>query len=125
MSAARDKGTRAETAVVNYLRDRLSPWLPEIAAQIDRHPLKGGADMGDIRGLPKVAIQVKNTKRIDLAGALDSARVQATHADAEVYAAWIKRRGTSNPDRWYVVLDGGTFTDLLLDYLGAEVPPDD
>jgi hypothetical protein len=122
MSAARDKGTRAETAVVNFLRGRISPWLPDIATGIDRHPLHGAADVGDIRGVPETVIQVKNTKRIDLAGALDSARLQATNADAALYAAWIKRRGKTNPDQWYVVLDGGTFTDMLLAYLGADVP---
>lgn len=122
MSAARDKGTKAESAVVGFLRARLHPWLPDIAAQIDRHPLKGRTDVGDIRGLPGTVIQVKNTNRLDLPAALDAARKQAAVAEAPLYAAWIKRRGTQDPGEWYVVLDGSTFTDVLLPYLGADVP---
>ncbi|GAA4908325.1 hypothetical protein [Streptomonospora salina] len=124
MSTARNKGTKAETAVVRFLRGYLGVWLPHLIELIDRHPLRGRNDVGDIRGVPYTAIQVKSTKRLDIAGALDSARSQAAEAGTDVYAAWIKRRGATDPARWYVVLDGEGFARLLLHYLTAEVRDD-
>lgn len=117
MSAARDKGTRAETAVVDYLRSYFGPWLPDVAAQIDRHPLHGRNDVGDIRGVPTSALQVKNTKSLDVAGAVDAARIQAANADADVYAAWMKRRGRRDPADWYFVTDGEIGARLLHNYV--------
>jgi len=117
MSAARDKGTKAETALVHYLRGYFQPWLPDVAAGIGRHPLNGAVDVGDIRGVPSTVIQVKNTNRLDLAGAVDAARVQAANAEDDVYAAWIKRRGHSDPGRWYFATDGEIGARLLHSYV--------
>jgi hypothetical protein len=117
VSAARDKGTRAETAVVHYLRDFFRPWMPDVAAGIGRHPLNGAVDLGDIRGVPCTVLQVKNTQRLDLAGAVDAARLQAANAEDDIYAAWIKRRGTTDPARWYFVTDGEIGARLLHSYV--------
>jgi hypothetical protein len=117
VSVLRDKGTRAETAVVHYLRQYFKPWMPEVAAQIGRHPLNGAVDLGDIRGVPATVLQVKNTQRLDLAGAVDAARRQGANADADIHAAWIKRRGTASPARWYFATDGEIGARLLHNYV--------
>lgn len=64
MSKSKDKGTAFETAVVRYLRDRLGD------DEIDRMPLRGSRDEGDIRGLKlrgmSVCVEVKNHKQLRL-----------------------------------------------------------
>lgn len=56
MSVQRSKGTRAETAVLGWLRDELG------VDTLHRAPLRGNKDVGDIIGLPAVVVEVKNTK---------------------------------------------------------------
>lgn len=109
MSRSRDVGTRAETAVVRYLRSELAA-RPLI---IERLALSGAHDRGDVAGVPDTVIQVKAARRIEPAAFLDAARVQASNAQASVYAAWIKRRGTTDPARWYALTDGEVFARLL------------
>lgn len=52
MNASRNKGTRAETAVVRWARANGFP-------DADRAPLRGTADTGDITGIPSHVISVK------------------------------------------------------------------
>jgi hypothetical protein len=105
MSASKAKGTRAESAIVEYLRRR--GWL-----QAERRALAGRGDKGDVTGVPCV-IECKNTNRLDLAGAVDEANAEAANACADIGVAWIKRRGKGDPADWYVAMDGRTFTELL------------
>lgn len=55
MSAPRDKGTRAETAACRWLSD-------ELGIVLNRSPLRGVKDQGDIVGLPATVVEVKNTR---------------------------------------------------------------
>lgn len=52
MSVQRTIGTRAETAVVNYLRDNGFPYA-------ERRALQGALDKGDITGTPGLVWEVK------------------------------------------------------------------
>ena len=54
----RAKGTRAESAVKRWLCD-------ELGINVDRSPLRGTKDQGDILGLPDTVVEVKNTKLPD------------------------------------------------------------
>lgn len=53
MGSNKDKGTRAETAVVRLAREMGFPYA-------ERRALTGGKDRGDITGIPGVVIQVKD-----------------------------------------------------------------
>lgn len=106
MSRNRARGTGAETAVVRYLIER--GWL-----HAERRALHGNNDKGDITGIPCVCIEVKARKTIDVAGFVDEANLEAANAHANIGAAWVKRRGTTDPGRWHVLMDGQTFTRLL------------
>lgn len=53
MGSNKDKGTRAETAVVRLAREMDYPYA-------ERRALTGGKDRGDITGIPGVVIQVKD-----------------------------------------------------------------
>lgn len=106
VNKAKAKGTAAETAVVDYLRS-------EGGAGVERRALHGSADRGDIAGILAVVIEVKNTRDIDLAGALAEAKVEQLNDHADVGVAWIKKRGRTNPADWYVVMDGAQLVMLL------------
>lgn len=106
MSASKRKGTAAESAVVAYLREQ--GWN-----HAERRALSGAADRGDIAGLVGVCIEVKDHREIRLAEFIDEATAEGRNADADIAAAWIKRRGKGSPADWYVVMTGETFTDLL------------
>jgi hypothetical protein len=109
------------TAVAQYLRGRLSPWLPEIASGVGAAPRRGERGAGEVRGVPETLIHVSGGQ-VDFVTALDTVLLQARSTGAALSAAWVVRPGAA-PDHWPVVLDGGEFVDLLLPYLGADVPP--
>lgn len=56
MGANKDKGTRAESAVVRLAREMYWPYA-------ERRALTGGKDRGDITGIPGLVIQVKDVER--------------------------------------------------------------
>lgn len=59
MSASKDKGTKAETEVVKLAVKMGWPYC-------ERRSLQGGADRGDITGIPGVTIEVKAEKKPSL-----------------------------------------------------------
>jgi len=107
MSAAKAKGTRWESAVVDCLR----AWGFTYA---ERRPLSGSKDKGDITGIPGgPVIECKNQSRVSLAEWLDEAHQEARNADAPFGVVWFKRRGKTNAGSGYVLMDGATFAALL------------
>ena len=54
MSKSKQKGTLAETAVANYLR--------QFWHSVERRVLQGSKDKGDISGIDNVVIEIKNQK---------------------------------------------------------------
>ena len=107
MSASKAKGTAAETAVVRYLQANGFPYA-------DRSPLRGNKDRGDVTGLgPGVVLEVKNCKRIELAGWLDELDAEMRNAGAYIGACIHKRRGTTDPGKWFATLPFSVLVDLL------------
>lgn len=98
MNASKRKGTAAETAVVNYLRK--SPSF----SRAERRALAGVNDKGDIAGIEKVVLEVKNTKALALAEWMKELEVEVGCAEAEVGAVIAKKRGTTNVGDWYAIL---------------------
>lgn len=114
MTPSKQKGTAAETAVVNYLRD-------EHAIDAHRHALHGTADVGDIF-IPGsgVVIEVKACKTMALAQWVDETETERYRMEdsdllpIKFYGlTWHKRRGRSNPRDWYVTLPGWQAVELL------------
>lgn len=106
MSAAKQKGTKFESAVVAFLRDKGFSYA-------ERRALNGAKDLGDITGLPGVVIECKNQSRHSLSEWLDEAEEERDNAKADVGIAWIKRRGYTSPGRAYVVMSGDDLCWLL------------
>ena len=103
----KDIGTRAETAVVDYLRRCGFP-------NVERRALAGVNDRGDIAGLPGVVIEVKDHGRMELATWLNEAQAEARGLDVGV--VWHKRRGKGSPADWIVSMGGTEFVMFLKEY---------
>ena len=107
MSAGKAKGTRWETACVNWLREHGFTWA-------DRVPLSGARDRGDVTlGPGSPVMEMKSQNRHSFAEWLDEANAEAINARAPFGVVWAKRRGKSSPGCGYVVMDGDTFALLL------------
>lgn len=115
MSAQRQKGTRLERQVADYLAQRLGD------DRIDRMPHHGANDRGDIAGVrtllgERVTVEVKSHARMDLAGWVTEAAVEAGNNDARVGVVVHKRRGRGAAGDQYVTLT----LDGLAVLLGAD-----
>lgn len=114
MSAAKKKGTAAESAIVTYLRSMGF-------VQAERRSLNGSYDRGDIAGIPGVVIEVKNCARQELAAWVAEAELERDNDQASLGAVWHKRRGKGHPADWFVTMSGEQFVFLLREHL--ELPP--
>lgn len=108
MSAQRRKGTAFERLIADYLATALDD------DRIDRMPLRGSRDRGDLTGLrtplgERIVAELKNQARMDLAGWVGQAEVERGNADAAVGLVVHKKRGTTDPAQQYVTM---TLADL-------------
>lgn len=108
MSASKRKGTAAETAVVNFLRERGFP-------HAERRALHGNNDLGDITGCGPVVFEVKNHRELKLSEWLEELQIEIQNANADTGAVIAKRRGITNPAMWYAVMPAYIFVDLLVE----------
>lgn len=116
MSANKQRGTKWESAIVNFLREHGFSYA-------DRVPLSGARDRGDVTiGPGSPAIEAKSQNRHSFAEWLDEANEEAHNARAPFGVVWTKRRGHTSPGRGYVVMDGSTFV-LLLQQAGYSWEP--
>src|SRR5690606_26084911 len=108
MSRAKDRGTRAETAVVHTLR-------AAGFVHAERRALNGNQDRGDIAGIPGLVIEVKNHARLALAEWAAEMETERDRDGARYGVVRHKRRGHTNPHDWYVTITGSDFLRLLAD----------
>lgn len=106
MSRQKQKGTRWESAIVTYLRERGWP-------HAERRALNGAKDQGDVAGIVGIVIEAKDQARHSFAEWLDEANQERDNAHADLAVVWAHRRGKASPRDGYVVMDGETFTWLL------------
>lgn len=106
MTASRQRGTRWETAIVDYLRTSGWPF-------VERRARNGAKDRGDVAGLINWVIEAKSEKRISLAGWIAEAETERVNDGAEHCAVWAHRKGKASPGDGYVVMTGAQFTALL------------
>lgn len=112
MSRQKAKGTAAEVAVRDFLREVGYPMA-------ERLPTEGSKDRGDITGIdPGLVIEVKSLKEITLGSIIEEVAAEKVNAGADVGVAWIKRRMKGNPADWYVVMTGLDFVKLLHEWTG-------
>jgi Holliday junction resolvase len=103
---SKQKGTKAETAVVRYLEFH--------GYRAKRNALHGNADEGDIMadiGGLDVCIEVKNRKRIELAKWMGELSREKENAGADCGVLVIKPEGTGleKVGKWWVVMEFDEF----------------
>jgi hypothetical protein len=106
-------GTRAETAVVRFMRSAGFP-------QAERRALRGTLDAGDVTGCPGVCWSVKGGGQATGASDglvekwLDELDVQRQNAGAQVEVLVLQRRGIgeANAGRWWAVMPGVQYETL-------------
>ena len=116
MSASKAKGTRWETAVVGYLRWALNDH------RIDRCPLHGIKDEGDISGVyfhgRRVVIECKATKRASYSAHWDETIVEMGNADTDLGVVFWKRPGIGiatpgSVGRHLAYMDNATYDEFV------------
>jgi hypothetical protein len=106
MSKAKQKGTAAETAVVN--------WLKGLGRKhVERRSLNGTSDRGDIAGIPCVVLEVKNCAKMELSKWVSELEVEIKNDGAEVGAVIHKKRGTTNVGDWYATMPASLWYELI------------
>lgn len=107
-SSARAAGSRTEKVVADYLASALD------CDFIERRTKNGAKDRGDISGLrvhgQRMVAEVKDCARQALPQWVAEAHTEASHDDALVGVVIAKRRGTTDPGRFWVHM---TVDDLL------------
>lgn len=94
MTASKQKGTKAETEVVNYLKN----WWPAA----ERRALSGNKDKGDVAGIPGVVVEVKAAVRLELTKWQRETLQEMENAGAVACALVVKRpnKQVSQWDAW-------------------------
>ena len=115
-AAERNRGKRAELAVVHALREAGWTAVTTRAA----NGTQGGFDI--LTDAP-VAIEVKDHARLELAGWLKQAERNAM--EGKVPVVWHKRRGHASASEWYVTLSGSGLLSLLARLSRPEGEEDD
>ena len=111
--SARAAGTRFERQIADWLAQNLDD-------RIDRRARTGARDRGDLTGIrhrgERVVAELKNTTRMNLAGWIREAHLQAQNDDARVGLVIHKRHGNANPaDQWVTL----TLADLVAILTGS------
>jgi Holliday junction resolvase len=102
---SRNKGQRAEVAVVNWLRGH--------GFEDARRYLAGdGRQPGDIDAIPGVSIEVKDQQQHRIGEWLRQAEAEARSALPVVF---VKEKGTADVGQWWAVLRVRDFVGLVAD----------
>lgn len=115
--SAKAAGSRFERQIADHL-------AAHVDDRIDRRVKTGSKDRGDIAGLrhmgERIVIECKNTTRVDLAGWIGEAHVQAGNDDALTGLVAHKRHGKGYVgDQWITM----TVDDLIAILTGARPAP--
>lgn len=101
----KDKGDRAERAVVDFL---------------DHHGFKARRihaghhdDIGDIEVHHEVVLEVKDNKKLEFSQWVAKLQVQKAHKDAAYGIVAVKLKGKSNAEEWAYIVDGVTLVNIL------------
>jgi Holliday junction resolvase len=106
VSKQKQKGTAAETAVVNWLKK-------QGRKQVERRSLNGTQDRGDIAGIPCVVIEVKNHKTMKLSEWMKELEVEMRNDKADTGVVIHKKTGTTDVGQWYASMPVEVWYQLI------------
>lgn len=109
-ASAKKAGTQMETLVAGYLARHVDD-------RIERRRLAGSKDRGDVAGLrhmgQRIAVEVKNTSRINLAAWAAEAEIARGNSDSVAGIVCHKRHGKGQAVDQWVTMTLGDFVALL------------
>ena len=110
MSKQKQKGTLAETAVADYLKQ----YFPAV----ERRTLGGQFDKGDIAGVPNAVIEVKNQKAYKFPEWVKETETERINAGEPIGVLVVKPNGVgvSKVDQWWCLVSLETLATLLKDF---------
>ena len=110
-ASAKAAGTAFETLITRYLAKALDD------DRIERRTRNGRNDRGDIAGVrvhgQRLVLECKNHARLDLAGWMAEAQIEAGNDDALAGVVVHKRHGTARPERQWVTMTVAELVALL------------
>jgi len=106
VSKSKQKGTSAETAVVNWL-------VSKGRKHVERRTLNGSNDRGDIAGIPAVVLEVKNCVKMELSAWLKELDVEMHNDKADTGVVIHKKKGTTDVGLWYATMPVDVWYKLL------------
>ena len=109
MSKSKQKGTLAETAVADYLRQTFPA--------VERRTLSGKNDKGDIAGVPNSVVEVKNQRTYKIHEWMKETETERINAGADLGILVIKPNGVgvAHINYWWAVVSLETITKLIED----------
>jgi len=105
-SAAKAKGSKAESDVVKWLKVNGFPYA-------DRRIAGAQLDKGDISGVNGVTIEVKNHARMDLSAWVKELEVEIKNDSAWTGTILHKRKGRSDVNEWYCTMPAKVWVELI------------
>jgi len=107
MSKSKQKGTLAETAVADYLRQTFPA--------VERRALAGVNDKGDLSNVPFSVVEVKNQRSYKIHEWMKETEIERINAGEEFGVLVIKPNGVgvANVDKWWAVVSLDTITALI------------
>lgn len=107
MSKSKQKGTLAETAVADYLRQTFPT--------VERRALSGINDKGDISNVPGCVVEVKNQRTYKIKEWMRETEIERQNAEADLGVLVIKPNGVgvSKVSQWWAVVSLETITRLV------------
>lgn len=109
MSKSKQKGTLAETAVAEFLKQTFPA--------VERRTLSGANDKGDIAGVPNCVVEVKNQRTYKIHEWMKETETERINAEADLGILVIKPNGVgvSKVNQWWAVVSLETITKLIED----------
>jgi hypothetical protein len=107
MSKSKQKGTLAETAVADFLRQTFPA--------VERRALAGVNDKGDLSNVPFSVVEVKNQRSYKIHEWMKETEIERINAGEELGVLVIKPNGVgvANVDKWWAVVSLDTITALI------------
>jgi len=107
VSKAKQKGTLAETAVADYLRQTFPA--------VERRALAGVNDKGDLSNVPFSVVEVKNQRSYKIHDWMKETEIERINAGEEIGVLVIKPNGVgvANVNKWWAVVSLETITALI------------
>jgi hypothetical protein len=107
MSKSKQKGTLAETAVADFLRQTFPA--------VERRALAGVNDKGDLSNVPFSVVEVKNQRSYKIHEWMKETEIERINAGEELGVLVIKPNGVgvANVDKWWAVVSLETITALI------------